>query len=577
MCHGSLVLSWNGEIYNYIELREQLESKGRQFRTASDTEVILQGYQAWGLNELLQRLNGMFAIAIYDGDDQQLVLARDRTGQKPLYYARSANKLLFASEIKALLQSEEVSSDLNLAAVDRYLALRYVPQPETLLKSVNVLPAGHLLRWSTTCIELERYWYPSARPLTNQSWQDQCDEFADRFDTSLSATLRADVPVSAYLSGGVDSGLLVASMARMGHANFSRKTYSIGFDSPVDETEVARQLAQEHELEHTSLTIKPDDLSSLASAIWSLERPIGEPLILAYSHLAQAASQSGKVVVSGEGADELFGGYSFHRVLRWMQRYAQVMPQGIHQRVVVPMLAKAPVDLLNRFFPFPAHLGRSGRATLIRFLAHFYQRPLGNNYVALRTLMSVDERQQLFATDHQQLATDDWIVSTERGDYRALEHLLSLQYHDWLQDFALLRQDKLSMAEGLEVRLPYLDQRLIDFAATLPDRAKIHGRQNKVILRNLAHQRLPKRNAARKKQAFYFPLESFYRSPAFQQLIDRTLNEHQIRRRGIFDVAQINRIREQSAGGEFLVLKQLMALAMLELWMQMFIDQKASL
>ncbi len=576
MLSDEAAIAFNGEIYNHRELAIALREKGVSLQTQCDTEVILKGYSVWGWRGLLSRLNGMFAIALHDRQAGTLYVARDRTGQKPLYYATCEDgAFLFASEIKALLQSRRVPVQLNFPAVDQFLTLRYVPQPNTLLRAVRVLPAGHELCWNAAGpITIQSYWTPPIEEISSQSDADLLDEFTHLLDAAVRRTTRSDVPVGTYLSGGVDSSLLAATLVRQcgDGSTFSGDAFSLGFDSSVDETRQAGQLAERLGLKHHVSILSELDAGDLSRALWHLDRPIGEPLVLGYFALARLAREHVKVVFSGEGADELFAGYSFHRVLRWVEQYERMVPSMLRRRCVLPLLRCLPIGILNQWFSFPAYLGSAGKQRFVGFLENYSARDLGQNYVALRTLYDPGQRRGLYAREFRAQATEDWIHGVSDGTARPLERLLNLQYHDWLQDFALLRQDKMSMAHGLEVRLPMLDNTLIDFAAKLPARLKVRGSQNKVLLRRLASLRLPGASAWRKKQAFYLPLERFYRQPSFQQLLDQTLDPAVLATRGIFDGRAIQGLRRQAESGEFLVLKQLMALVMLELWMKMFID-----
>ena len=574
MVGDACVVVCNGEIYNYVELRQQLVRQGYEFRTQSDTEVLIHGFRQWGWESLLERLNGMYAFAIYDSVTAELLIARDRVGQKPLYYSTQGSRLLFASEFKALLESGVVPRELNYQAIDQYLAIRYVPQPNTLIKSVRVLPGGHFLRFKDGESSIYRYWHPPVRQRTNKNRDELREELDELLERAVERTSRSDVPVSAYLSAGVDSSLLVAMMSRQSGGQFNRRTFSLGFGSSIDESKDATHFASTIGMQHTDIRVNVSDFRELPRILHHLERPIGEPLVLAYDRLANEAAKFGKVAISGEGADELFAGYSFHRVIRRVEDYFTAMPAGLHERAVQPIIRGMPVFVLNQLFSFPAYLGQSGKQRFVDFMQHFARTDLGANYVALRSLLGLEERAKLYAPSFRAIASSEWIHRVDDLSARPLERLLNLQYHDWLQDFALLRQDKLSMAHGLEVRLPYLDHTIIEFASTIPMRCKLGYRHNKSLLREVARNRLPRRTANRKKQAFYFPLESICNSSYFQNLIDDTLNESVIRDRGIFDVKAVRELRRRAKRGEFLVLKQVMALVMLEMWMQIFIDQK---
>ena len=387
---GSLVLCYNGEIYNYVELMQELQTCGHDFRTRCDTEVIVHAFEQWG-EDFLSHLNGMFAFALWDVQRRELWLARDRTGQKPLYYHRAGRHIIFGSEVKAILECPQVGRRANLRAIDPYLALRYVPQPETLFDGIEVLPAGHLLRLRDGEVRVRRYWDVPLRRGPARGEGELRDAFEELFLDAVRLTMRSDVPVGAYLSGGVDSSLVVAAMTRVTSDRIN--TFSIGFGSDVDETSQARVLADHLGCTHHELRVTPDDFALLPHAIWHLERPIGDTLILAYYRLAQEAARHVKVVLSGEGADEAFAGYSFQKIIRWTEWCHRGMPASVMRRVVAPTVEGLPVGVLDRFFAYPAYLGRDGRRRAADFLAQYGQRNLNENYAALRTLFDAGERQ----------------------------------------------------------------------------------------------------------------------------------------------------------------------------------------
>ncbi|MCE7938726.1 asparagine synthase (glutamine-hydrolyzing) [bacterium] len=584
---GSVVVVYNGEIYNYVELRAQLEARGHRFHTDSDTEIVVHAFEEHG-HDCLRHFHGMFAFALYDRRTGELFVARDRVGMKPLYYWHSGGRLAFASEIKALLQSAHVPRRCHPAMLDSYLALRYVPNPASLFEDIHVLPAAHCLTWRAGQVTRRRWW-----DVTLGSGPYAPDaEYLEAFDTTFTGSvrrhLRSDVPVGAYLSGGIDSSAIVALMAReLGRV----KTFSIGFNAPNDETAQARDLAGRLGCEHTEITCLPEHFSLLPRMVWHLERPIGDALILAYYLLARETSRHVKVVLAGEGADELFGGYAFHKVIQWVDRYARVVPDAVDQRLTVPLIRRLPVDVLDRFFVFPAHLGREGRAKVADYLAGYRRNSLYANYVGLRTLFGPADRAALYSpafraavAQHDHLAghreTNGAVgdrgtpARSDRGPAPALlDRLLALQLDDWLQDFALLRQDKSSMAHGLELRLPFLDPPMMDLAFRMPPHLKVRGFTDKYVERKWAERILPPENTRRSKNPFYLPMEYFHGHPAIRGLIDRTLNPDQVRRRGYFDPARVQALVDGMATREFLIVKQVMALVILELWHQVFIDR----
>ncbi|HUF09297.1 MAG TPA: asparagine synthase (glutamine-hydrolyzing) [Rhodothermales bacterium] len=568
----SVVAFNNGEIYNYVELIDELTRKGHRFETRSDTEVLAHGYEEWGDN-FVDRLNGMFAAVIYDVRKKRLVLTRDRAGQKPVYYYHKDGRFIFASEIKAILESRHVERIPNEAAIDSYLGLRYTPQPQTFFKDVFVLPAAHRLVYVDGQVRVERYWdvpLGESEPAYSDD-EEAIDAMEELFMDSIRLTMRSDVPVGAYLSGGVDSSFIVAAMCRMSE---KVQTYSLGFDSPIDETGQARQLAAHLGTNHTEITCLPDDLNLLPKVVWHMDRPVGEPLIVAYYKLAEATARDLKVVLAGEGADELFAGYSFHKVIQWTERYARAIPGVVTSGLTVPALRATPVSLLNKFFAYPAFLGEKGKQRTVDYLAGYRKRTLADNYVALRTLWDEEDRRALYAADKKHLVSRDWIHQSRDGGGSFLDQLLKLQFDDWLQDFALMRQDKNSMAHSLELRLPFLDHRLIEFAFRLPGNLKVRGLKDKYIERMAARDYLPPENTRRSKNPFYLPIEYFYGHKGLNDLMDYTLDESRIKRRGYFDPDRVKALRARLDSGEFLYVKQIMSIVILELWHTIFIDRE---
>lgn len=564
---GSLVVCYNGEIYNYVELMRELEEKGHSFRTRCDTEVIVHAWEEWG-EAALERFNGMFAFALFDVRRRELILARDRAGQKPLYWHQREGRFLFASEVKAILECPEVPRRPNLRALDAYLALRYVPQPETLFDGIRVLPAGHLLRLRDGQLDVRRWWQVPLHQGPYRSTQEYREEFEALFLDAVRLTLRSDVPVGAYLSAGVDSSLVVAAMTC-----FTDKidTFSIGFRSPIDETADARRLAERLGCSHHEVYAAPEDFALLPRAIWHLERPIGDVLILAYYLLARETSRHVKVVLSGEGADESLAGYSFHKIILWTERLTRLLPAFVPGRVAAPLVDALPVDLLDKLFVYPAHLGRQGQRKTADYLRHYRRRNLHQNYVALRALFDVGERRALYTDAFKEQASEAWIGEPPtKGSF--LDRLLELQFHDWLQDNLLLRQDKNTMAHSLELRCPFLDHRIVELAFDMPPRMKVRGLTDKWVERELGRKLLPGENVKRSKNPFYFPLEYFHESSTIRDLVALTLDEQRVRKRGYFEPSAVRRLVACMETGEFLHLKQVLSLVILELWHMIFID-----
>ncbi len=572
----SIVVCYNGETYNYLELREDLIAKGHVFKTHSDTECLVHGYEEWGIEGLLSRLNGMFAFCLYDSHRREFFISRDRCGQKPLYYHQSNGKFLFGSEVKSLLQSQYVTAEPNIAAIDPFLTLRNVPEPQTMFKGIYTLPVSHYLHYkiSDATLRVTRYWEVpllNAGTATYKTEPEYFEELEELFNDSVRLCMRSDVPVGAYLSAGVDSSLTVAAMTK--HSS-NINTYCVGFNSPVDETPAARETAKFLGTNHHEIICQPEDFELLPKIIWHMDRPVGDALLIAFYKLAQGASKDLKVVLGGEGADEAFAGYSFQKVICQVENMQRKIP-GV-TRVAAPIFQATPAALLNKFFSFPADLGSQGKKRIVNFLKHYTRRDLNHNFNALRTLWSQDERYDVYTDKFKHLASEDWMAYEKEKDKSGpfLDRLLKLQYDEWLQDWALIRQDKNTMAHSLEYRLPFLDHRLIELAFKMPAHLKINGKTDKYIERKLADKVFPRHIARRAKIPFYLPVEYFLDKPQFKKLVADTLNEDAVKKRGYFEPKKVSALIEKmNRTREFVFCKQVVSLVVLELWHQVFIDR----
>jgi asparagine synthase (glutamine-hydrolysing) len=572
----TLAVCYNGETYNYLELREELEAQGHVFRTHSDTECLVHGFEQWGMEGLLARLNGMFAFCIYDVRKREFYIARDRCGQKPLYYHHERGRFLFASEVKSLLESMHVTAQPNLAAIDPYLTLRNVPEPQTMFQGIFTLPTSHYLHYklADNSLRIARYWQVpllDARTARYKSDGEYFEELEALWNDSVRLCMRSDVPVGAYLSAGVDSSLTVAAMTQ--HSS-DINTYSLGFDTPQDETPAARETAKFLGTKHHEIICQPEDFALLPKIVWHMDRPVGDALLIAFYKLAEGASKDLKVVLGGEGADEAFAGYSFQGVINKVEKLHRKLP-GITS-LAAPVFAATPQGLLNQFFAFPADLGSQGKKRVVEFLSKYSQRDLNHNFNALRTLWSQDERQGAYTEAFQHLATESWMANEREQDKHGpfLDRLLKLQYDEWLQDWALIRQDKNTMAHSLEYRLPFLDHRLIELAFTMPEHLKINGKTDKFIERKLADKVFPEHIARRTKIPFYMPVEYFLDKPQFKQLVADTLNESAVKSRGYFQPSYVKAlIDKMNSTREFIYCKQVVSLVVLELWHQVFVDR----
>ncbi len=566
----TIAVCYNGEIYNYVELRDQLKSLGHVFSTHTDTEVIVHAYEQWGY-DCLQYFNGMFAFALYDVKKEQVFLVRDRSGQKPLYFYHQDGRFVFSSEIKAILKADFIPRAVNETAIDAYLTLRYVPEPSTMFKNIVTLPAAHyLVIDSKNKIDIRRYWdIKLCAKGEYLSVKDSILQVEAQLKRAVRLTMRSDVPVGAYLSAGIDSSLLVALMCQ-DHDNVN--TYSIGFNSSIDETGFAKETANLLGTNHHEIHCGPEDISLLPKVIYHMDRPVGDALIIAFYKLAELASRDVKVVLSGEGADEIFAGYQFHKVMQIFNLYSRLMPNVLHRGLMVPVLKLMPVWLLNAFFSFPAGLGKQGKNHFVEYFKNFSRQSAFSNYISLKTLWRKDARASLYSNQYQGYLNDHWMPEVRDSSGHFLDVLLKLQWDEWLQDWAIIRQDKNTMAHSLEVRLPFLDHELIELGFKISPKLKASLFKDKIIERQVAQKILPKQVVKRKKQPFYFPVKYFYESKQFNDLVKLTLNKKQILKRGYFNPDYIQGLLTKMQTREFIYLKQVVSLVILELWHMEFID-----
>jgi asparagine synthase (glutamine-hydrolysing) len=568
---GRVHLVFNGEIYNFADVRAELESLGHRFHSRCDTEVVLEAYLEWG-EAAWPRLHGMFALAIADrrGPAPRLVLVRDRVGIKPLYYIRRGRSLVFASEIKALTRWSGFSTDIDLAAVANYLRLRYVPGPGGLFCEVRKLEAGHQLVFAGGEATLTRWWTPPGAALAEpgMSRADAAATLGEALRLAVRRHMIADVPVGAFLSGGVDSNVIVALMAEA--SSLPVNTYSIGFpDFPDHDRELAGLTAHALGTNHRALDCREADMAMLPDIAWQLDEPIGDAIVVPMYVLAREARRSVKVVLSGEGADEILGGYLFHRKLYQIAALRRCVP-GLAWHAAGAVVARLPAGLLDRLFDYPGALGADGRRKIAALVRGIGTDDLAALYRRSISLFDTEElaegaRRSLLAA--AMLPADD---DPAPPGGSPLQRLVAMQYRDWLPDDILNKLDKMTMAHSLEGRVPFMDEAVIAAAARLPDRHKIARGTNKRALRDFAAGLLPREVVESPKRAFYIPLESYVAAPAVADLVRRTFDPDRQRKRGLFRQEWLDELRRESSGAGFLRLKRLFAIVMLELWFERF-------
>jgi len=485
-------VTFNGEIYNYRELRRELEAAGAVFRTNSDTEVLLHGYRAWG-DRFMGRLAGMFAFALWDPRAERLLVVRDRFGKKPLFLLRRDGMLAFASEIKALLTLPGVAARLDHEALGLYFAFRYVPGPRTLFQGITKLGMGQMLVWEKGRATVST-WYvpPDAHPRDPSiaAPADPLREFERVLDQAVTRRLVADVPLGAFLSGGLDSSTVVALMAR--RTGRPVKTYSIGFaEEGYSELPHANLVARELGCDHHPVLFSTRELiDGLLAATRFRDAPVSEPADLPILLMSRMAATTLKVVLTGEGADETLAGYPKHAYDRYAALYQSVVPGALHRMLIEPVIRALPYGF-RRVKTLAASFGeRDFAARMIRWFG------------------------ALSAEDQAELTTvppPAWRDAEDDAANSALRRILYFDQSVWLPDNLLERGDRMTMGASLESRMPFLDHDLVAFASSLPDRLRLRGMTGKWILRRVAEKILPRSIVERPKSGFRMPVNEWFR------------------------------------------------------------------
>ena len=555
----------NGEIYNFKELRTELEARGHVFSCRSDTEVVVHLYEEEGA-ELFKRLRGMFAIAIWDVPRKRLVLGRDRLGKKPLYLARQSGRLLFASEIKSILQDNTISRELNVSALNEYLALGYVPAPLTLFKGIEKVLPGHYVVCERDQLSQHCYWDIDPERVENLPEEEWIERVREKLFESIRIRLVSDVPLGAFLSGGIDSSAIVAAMARM--TDQPVKTYSIGFegeDSFYNELPYAGIVARAFGTDHHEIVVRPNAAELLPKLIWYMDEPIADSAFITTYLVSRLAAQSVKVILSGVGGDELFGGY--RRYLGdAFGRYYQLLPGAVRLRWLPALLGKLPRDR------------HSNWKNLFRYADAFVKSANlspSESYTSYVTLFSPDARAELQKAGGNGAGPTSGIMQRYFERCPGAENLNRFIYVDLktsLADDLLALTDKMTMAMSLECRAPFMDHELVELAARMPAHFKVHGFTMKYILKKAVKPWLPAEILNRKKRGFGAPVGSWLRRD-LKLLVHETLSEQQVKKRGLFQWPAVEQLIQRHDSQEEDYTDHLMALINLELWFRQFMDQ----
>ena len=504
---GLIMATQNGEIYNYLELRDDLERAGHRFRTASDTETIVHLYEEYGTS-FVQHLRGMFAIAIWDGRAGRLVLARDRLGKKPLYWRLAGGRLSYGSELKAILEDSELERVVDREALALYLQYQYVPAPWTILQGVAKLPPASILTWDGTEPRVERYWSPDYLPKTRCNLQEDVDEGLSIIREAVRLRLRSDVPVGVFLSGGMDSSVVTALMAEASAGPV--RTFSIGFeDQAYDELPYARAVAQRFGTVHTEEIVRLDALELLPELADHFDEPFGDSSAVPTFRVSQIAAKYLKVVLTGDGGDESFGGYGRYRANRIFGMLDVIPGPLLRAMARTGRIATAPLGDRSRLHR------RMDRAEELLGLQP------DERYVRMMTILDGANRNELLPDESE--STSAYLLRVLReGPAEPVDRMLRADLLTYLPEDLLVKMDRATMANSLEARAPLLDHKLVEFAARLPVDRKIAGANTKVLLRAIAKHLMPAEMVDRPKMGFGVPIGGWFRGALgdrFEELV----------------------------------------------------------
>ncbi len=504
---GSICVVFNGEIYNFKELRRELERVGHRFYTDSDTEVLVHSYEEFGEN-FVQKLEGQFAFAIYDSNKHLLYLARDQFGIIPLYYSIIEDKFIFASEIKAILEYWEITCELDLQALSDFLTYRYVPEPNTILKNVKKLLPAHYMVIKKNHFKINKYWDVMSSINLNYDF----DGFGVMLSDTIKKSLVSDVPLGLYLSGGLDSSTILSFMRE---ENEDVKTFSIGYglNGFEDELSPAKMVAEYFNTDHHEFIIEEDIVKVLPKIVWYMDEPIGDPTAVPSYYLSTMAKRYVTVVLSGEGADELLGGYEQYKIML----LANKIP-SLARKIIPTFLNMVPTKLLDYSFKYSSSLGAEGKKRFADFIYNFgvpYK-----DYYKLIAVFTEDEKKGLFSKEFNFISSD--AVLEPYLKTLDLNNMLLADIKTFLLQL-LAKTDKMSMANSVEARVPFLNPKLAEYAFSLPPEAKIKGFKDKYILRKTMSKKLPSFITNRKKQRFFVPVHLW-----IEQMLDSNIFENKL-------------------------------------------------
>jgi asparagine synthase (glutamine-hydrolysing) len=561
---GSCWLVFNGEVYNFRQLRAELEKLGHRFKTRTDSETILHAYESYGFRGTLERLRGMFAFALWDNERESLFLARDRLGQKPMVYFEGEGRLVFASELAALLEDKRIARETDWQAVYHYLTYMCVPSPLTAFRGVRKLPPAHYLEFRKGETRLERYWELEYRPKLQISRAEACEQLRDHLCEAVRLRLISDVPLGAFLSGGIDSSSVVAAMSRVGTGKV--KTFSIGFDEKkFNELPYARQVAERYGTEHQEFMVSPQALEVLPLLVEHYGEPYADSSAIPTYYLSRMTRDHVTVALNGDGGDESFTGYQRHFANRLAERY-QMLPAALRGSIKagVRVLQTRGVERTNplaRIYRFADAASLERPERYLRWVGFFGEEDK-------RELLTDRVTDQLETTDSHCFMKE---LFDKGRELDGADSGLLADANFYLPNDLLVKVDIATMAVSLEGRSPFLDHKMMEFAARLPSGYKLRGTRLKAILKEAMAPWLPQTVLKKPKWGFAVPIGQWFRGEMHDFLCDHLLGDS-ARTRDIFRPDRVERLIKTHMDGSRDIAHHLWILLMFELWQQAFFD-----
>lgn len=558
---NSIALVFNGEIYNFKEIKSGLAARGHRFSSETDSEVVIHAYEEYG-QKCVDLFNGMFAFALWDSAKKLFFLARDRAGIKPLYYSVKGNKLIFGSELKALLLSSHISREISPDSLYKFLTFRYTPGEDTIFRDIKKLPAGHCLVYKLQQgkneASISEYWDFSISPKKHET-EKLAGELNDTLKESIKSMLISDVPLGAFLSGGLDSTYVVSLMAEL--CDSPVKTFAVGFEEGegYDETKFSRLAAEAFGTEHHEIIVKENSFELMPKILWHMDEPMTDIAAIPTYILSQFAKKKVSVVLTGEGADEIFGGYRKYKYVGAFNQYCRIMPWQLRCLISKAMTGVSGTQFTKRIAEF--HGGRSVPEYYLQLIS-FFTKSEKDKLCSPALLQQVHGRPDL-----------DTVSPYFKKGIPLIDSMMKMDFKTWLVDDILLKVDKTTLAHALEARVPFLDSRMLDLACSIPHQLKLRLNKEKYILRQAMKGKVPDTIYHRKKHGFNVPVDKWLEI-GLKGISQEILSEASIRRRDLFNHGYIEKIFRDYKKSKVYNSRQLWTLLNFEIWARIYLDRE---